>query len=111
MPAFVGHNASIGVPRTLGPHSFAAFNEVIPIFEELNLALTGITRDSAGVALASCTVLLFQTADNVFVSSTVSDGAGGFSFTVSRAQGPFFLVAYKGGTPVRGTSDNTLYGA
>jgi hypothetical protein len=70
-----------------------------------------VTKDSAGAALAGCTVQLFQTADDVVVGETVSDGAGAYSFTMARAQGPFYVVAYKAGAPdVAGTSVNTLVG-
>ena len=74
----------------------------------LNMSLTGISRDSAGVALGGCTVLLFRTQDRTLVAETVSDGAGNYSFSVMKG-GPFFLVEYKAGSPdVSGTSLNTL---
>lgn len=71
--------------------------------------LAGITRDSVGAALASCTVDLFSTTTDQLIATTVSDGAGAFSLPVSGPGGPFYLVAYKVGAPdVAGTTVNTL---
>ena len=72
-----------------------------------NFALSGITRDSAGVVLATCKVELF-TGGNRSVAVTVSGADGSFSFS-NPGSGPFFLVAYKQGSPdVAGTTVNTL---
>lgn len=112
MPAFKNHNASSGVPNTMGPHIGRQFAEVPPIFEELNVTLVGVTKDAAGAALGACRVLLFQTADNVLAGETLSDGSGNYSFTMSRMAGPFFVVSYQAGSPdVAGTTVNTLQGA
>lgn len=71
-----------------------------------NSALTGVTRDGAGTALAACRVDLCQ--GNITRQSVVSDGAGNFSFS-NPGSGPFFLIAYKLGSPdVAGTTVNTL---
>lgn len=97
-----------GRPQGFGPSRGAQ----TAYYQELNLSLTGITRDYIGAVLASCVVLLFQTADNVFVGQTASDGSGNYSFTMSRGQGPFYAVAYKTGAPdVAGSTVNTLQGA
>jgi len=72
-----------------------------------NFSLSGTTRDSSGAAIAGCEVDLCQ--GNVVVASLVSDGSGNFTF-LNPGSGPFFLVAYKVGSPdVAGTTVNTLY--
>jgi hypothetical protein len=72
-------------------------------------ALQGVTRDSAGVILGSCTVNIFRTSDNSWAGSTVSDATtGAWTFDVIGGS-PFFLYEYKTGSPDRaGASVNTL---
>lgn len=70
--------------------------------------LAGITKNSAGATLASCTVRLFDTSTNTLFATTTSDGVGAFSFDVV-PDGPFYIVSYLAGTPdVAGTTVNTL---
>ena len=72
-----------------------------------NRALAGISRDSTGAALGLCAIDLFASSDLV-VASTISDAAGNYSF-VNPGTGPFYIVAYKAGSPdVAGTTVNTL---
>ena len=74
-----------------------------------SFSITGVTRDSTGSALGSCTVDLFQTGGDIFVGSTTSDGSGNFTIVTPNNAGTFYLVAYKAGSPdVAGTSVNTL---
>jgi hypothetical protein len=71
-----------------------------------NTALTGVTRDSTGAILAGCRVTLNQ--GNVIVAEATSDGSGRFTFS-NPGSGPFFIVAYKAGSPaVAGITVNTL---
>lgn len=73
--------------------------------------ISGVTRDAAGVALAGCEVDLFHSASDALVARTVSDGSGGFSFTIGNNSDYFYVRAYKLGSPdVGGTSVNTLSG-
>ena len=75
----------------------------------VNFALTGISRDSAGVALGNCVIELFQTGGDIITQTTMSDAGGNFSFS-NPSTGPFYLNAYKVGSPdVAGTTVNTLY--
>lgn len=77
-------------------------------FSSQNDFITGVTRDSTGVVLAGCTVDLFRTPNDACVASTVSDQSGNYSFA-NPGSGPFFLVAYKAGSPdVAGTTVNTV---
>lgn len=72
-----------------------------------NSALDGVSRDAAGVALGNCRVDLCQ--GNLIKQSTVSDGAGNFTF-LNPGSGPFFIAAYKPGAPdVAGLTANTLH--
>lgn len=74
-----------------------------------SFSITGVTRDSAGVALADCAVDLFLTAEDTLVASTISDGSGNYAFTLPGNSQNFFIRAYKAGSPdVAGTSVNTL---
>lgn len=75
----------------------------------LRTVFSGISRDSTGVVLGNCTVLLFRTSDNVLMAQTTSDALGAWTIDVMLVGGPFFLVEYKAGAPdVAGTSLNTL---
>jgi hypothetical protein len=72
-------------------------------------SLAGVTRDSTGTPLGTCTVKLFEAATDIEVGQTTSDGAGAFTFRLGNNAGYFYLVAYKPGSPdVAGTSVNTL---
>jgi len=72
-------------------------------------SLSGVTRDSAGVALGDCVVDLFLNSEDTLVASTVSDGSGNYRFTLSGNSQTYFVRAYKAGSPdVAGTSVNTL---
>jgi hypothetical protein len=72
-------------------------------------AIEGITRDSAGTALGACTVQLFNTATGLLVDTGTSDAGGYYRLTDPNGVA-CFAVAYKIGTPVMGTTINTLTG-
>jgi len=70
--------------------------------------VTGVTRDNTGAALGGCTVSLFITGADVEINKIISDASGNYSF-VQPGSGPFYVVAYKAGSPdVAGTTVNTL---
>jgi hypothetical protein len=74
-----------------------------------SFSLSGVTRDSAGVALGNCVVDLFLNSEDTLVATTTSDGSGNYSFTLSGNSATYFVRAYKAGSPdVAGTSVNTL---
>ena len=80
--------------------------------------LTGITKDSAGSPLGSCSIEVFETIPGVvgnepkgrLVNTGTSDASGNYSIEVhSKTGATFRCVAYKGGSPdVAGTTVNTL---
>lgn len=75
--------------------------------------LSGVTYDSNGVILPSCTVDLFDTATDIRLDTKVSDATtGAFSFTSAGfSPATHYLVAYLAGSPdVAGTTINTLTG-
>ena len=77
------------------------------VLGDQNARIIGVSRDSAGVALGSCKVKVFRTADDVCVASTVSDGSGNWT-AYPNQEGPYYYVEYKAGSPdVFGTSPNT----
>lgn len=72
--------------------------------------VTGITKDSTGVALGSCNVDIFETGTRRFIGSTTSDASGNYSIDVTVGIA-CFAVAYKAGAPdVAGTTVNTVIG-
>ena len=74
-----------------------------------SFSLSGVTRDSAGVALANCVVDLFLNSEDTLVASTTSDGSGVYGFILSGNSQTYYVRAYKAGAPdVAGTSVNTL---
>ncbi len=73
-----------------------------------NRAIAGITRDDTGAILGNCAVKLFVTGADAEAYETTSDASGNFSFS-NPGTGPFYIVAYKPGSPdVAGTTVNTL---
>ena len=111
MPAFKNHTSYAGVPRTTRGNNVRGLNlrTNIPIFEERNYKVTGITYDATGVALGDCTVLLFDSANDTLAQTTVSDANGNYSFVVDKTKN-WYVVSYKG-TPVQGVTVRTLVGA
>lgn len=82
----------------------------------LSISISGVSRDSSGVALAGCTCTLFKVATNdalpVFtqMASTVSDGSGNFSFVVG-FDGPYRVTFDLDGAQIRaGLTVKTLAG-
>ena len=76
-----------------------------------NFSISGVTKDSAGAAIGTCVVDLFVTGSDQLLYATTSDASGNFRFN-NPGTGPFYLVAYKVGSPdVAGTTVNTLVAA
>lgn len=96
----------IGVPAISCPHTNL---NIIP----QKFLLSGVTLDSAGAILGSCTVQVFRTADSVLVGQTISDATtGAWTVEVSGSPGAtFFANFYKVGSPdVFATTLNSLVG-
>jgi hypothetical protein len=78
------------------------------------LYISGVTKDSAGAILGSCTVRLYRTAGDAFLQSVTSDATTGvYTFDPAGAIGAqgHYVVAYKAGSPdVAGTTVNTVMG-
>src|SRR4051812_16659930 len=76
------------------------------------LLISGITRNSAGAVLGSCTVKLFCTLDDLLMETVTSDPSTGvYQFSPVGASVQFYVVAYKAGSPdVAETTVNTLAG-
>ena len=90
---------SLGAPRSV--------MNVVP--SQGAFAVSGITRDNTGIALAGCTVKLFTSVDDKFIAETVSDVSGAFSFAATA--GPYFCVAWGPTGAVAGVTLDTLTGA
>jgi hypothetical protein len=71
--------------------------------------LSGVTRDSTGTILGSCSVDLMRSSDDLKFDGTTSDAAGNFTFKAAQYGTNYYIVAYKPGSPdVAGTSVATL---
>jgi hypothetical protein len=79
----------------------------------VQLFISGITKDSTGAVLGSCTVSLYRTLDDRLMERVVSDPATGvYSFSSVGLGETYYIVAYKSGAPdVAGTTTNTLIGS
>ena len=86
-----------------------------PPLPQYDLTIFGVTKDSTGAVLGGCTVHLFRTADDSFVTQIVSDATtGAYRFTQQglSSQQFYYVVAYKTGSPdVTGTTINTIVGS
>lgn len=109
MPIGPNHNATNGVPN-VGPIGVSKRDEFITAYPERNFVISGVTKDSSGVALAACTVNLFNAVTNSVEQTAVSDAGGNYSFNVDKTK-TWYVTAYKAGVPdVTGATVNTLVG-
>lgn len=71
---------------------------VIPL-PGVTLTIAGVTKDETGAAAGGFTVYLFDLTSGspVLAQTTVSDGAGAYTFSVGR--GGYWAVDYKAGSP------------
>lgn len=76
-----------------------------------NFHIYGITKDSAGAALAGCVVKLYRTSDDALMQQTISGADGSYEFRCTSQFFACYIVAYLAGSPdVAGTTVNTLLG-
>jgi hypothetical protein len=74
----------------------------------INRSLVGVTRDSTGAPLGVCDLDLYMTHADMLAAQATSDASGAFTFW-NPGSGPYYIVAYKAGSPdVAGTTVNTL---
>ena len=114
----MNHNGVSGVPSVgKGVAAVKGFLDGgLPYFEERNLRITGITKDSTGAALGNCTVELFDTNTDIRKDSVVSNASGNYITQIPKGLSQiqdttWYLVAYKAGSfDVAGTTVNTLRG-
>ncbi|MCA1569755.1 MAG: hypothetical protein LC798_05420 [Chloroflexi bacterium] len=74
-------------------------------------AITGVTRDTAGAIVGSCTVKLFRQSDDVQVGVVTSHATtGAYSFTRGGDDpNSYYVLAYKTGAPeIHGVTDRGL---
>jgi hypothetical protein len=88
----------------------AQFRPVPPYLGGVHV--TGITKDCNSVVVGSVTVKLFQTSNDLLISTTTSDAVtGAYDFPVQNNAATYYVVCYKTGVPdIAGTSVNTLTG-
>jgi hypothetical protein len=87
-----------------------SFPRMLPI-PPVSHVIAGITRDSSGAALPSCTVHLFLTSTDAETNEVTSGTDGTYTFTGASPALNQYAVAYKSGSPdVAGTTRNDLTG-
>lgn len=88
-----------------------AFEMAAPLLPTKTYVISGVTKDSTGAALPSCSITLFRTANcSIAAQGVISDAAGNYSIAASPALA-HYAVAYLPGSPDRaGTTVNTLVG-
>ena len=96
-----------------GPFGYKApLKNVFPVgipSGNIVLHVLGVTQDSTSTPIGGVTVSLFLTSTNTLLGQTISDGSGNYDFPLFTPVGPFYIVAYKAGSPdVAGTTVNTL---
>jgi len=106
------HGTDFGLPPGMGAigHSWAGLPFLnTPRFTG-TFSIVGVSRDSAGVALAFCKVSLFiADAFDQRIAQTTSDGSGNYSFTVPSNANSYWVAMYKAGSPnLAGVSDRNL---
>ena len=75
----------------------------------LSFTLRGVTRDSAGAPLGSCTVDVFSWPEKTLYGTVVSDGAGAYSLSVSPGK-TYRAVSYNAADTLAGSTAGTLTG-
>lgn len=97
-------------PQVYGSGYFGQIGTVVfrMIGVSVNRAIIGVSRDSTGAILGNCNLHLFTSSADTITKITTSDASGNFRFD-SPGSGPFYIVAYKAGSPdIAGTTVNTL---
>lgn len=77
----------------------------------LTYKVSGYTRDQNNNPLGNCTVVLFDANTDQKIASTVSGSDGYYEFTGLPSRGPYYLRAYKSGSPnLIGITSRDIYG-
>lgn len=102
-------SARVTTPDVPPPYP-SVVHELLPL-PAYNFRVIGITKDSAGAVLGSCTVKLFRTSDDALMGTTTSDATtGAYEF---RFASPFFACSAVARDPTGllvGVTLNTLVG-
>jgi hypothetical protein len=119
MPAFQNHTGRFGVPNA--PAGMPVVKNMAdgftPYFEERNLQISGVTKDSTGAVLGNCVVRLFDVSTWALLDTQISDANGNYTFVIPKGLSQQQVttwqgIAYKTGSPdVAGATVNTLAGA
>lgn len=113
MPNGCGRASGVGPAAFRGPFRPEMIRDgrsrILP-----SLRIYGVTKDSTGAVLGGCAVDLFYTTSKAYAGSVISDATTGeYAFSgipldATEAIPTFYVLAYKAGTPVFGTTVNTL---
>ena len=72
--------------------------------------IRGVTKDSGGTPISNVTVSLYRTSDKAFLRSAVSKDGGQYDLAADDNTTTNFIVAYRAGPDIEGTTVNTLLG-
>jgi hypothetical protein len=129
MPAFKNHTGRFGVPGVVkslpAVRTFSEGN--IPIFEQRNFAISGVTKDGAGTPIPNCRVCIYRQdmapagaslseirgvspePQKACVWTGLSDGGGNFSAgPFAGNSGLYFAVAFNPGGTLAGLTLNNV---
>jgi hypothetical protein len=73
--------------------------------------ITGIAIDVDGAPVSNATCSLFRTSDDQWMYDAVSKDGGQYDFGVSDTVTTYYIVAYRTGPDIEGTTVNTLTGS
>jgi hypothetical protein len=73
--------------------------------------ITGIVQDSGANPISNAVCSLFRTSDDQWMYDAVSKDGGQYDFGVSDTVTTYYIVAYRAGPDIEGTTVNTLVGS
>ena len=73
--------------------------------------ITGIVQDSGGNPISNAVCSLFRTADDAWQYDCVSKDGGQYDFGVPDTTTNYYIVAYRAGPDIEGTTSNQLTGS
>lgn len=73
--------------------------------------ITGIIQDSDSNPISNAVVSLYRTSDDQWMYDCISKSGGQYDFGVSDMTTAYYIVAYRAGPDIMGTTVNTLTGS
>jgi len=73
--------------------------------------IRGVTKNSGGTPVSNVNCHLFRTSDRAYLESSVSKAGGEYDLGTDNTTTQHFVVAYRPGPDIEGTTVNTLVGS